>query len=142
VILLLLLSSGTRLSTQDQAARPGGDVSVDSQARAYAAAIRAFKTPELEKRIAARRAIQRSGYCACLSGLIRRDPLEALLAYLRMQLQLEFTLPNDQLMAYFPSQYKVPQMPGVPRVAGGQNAMTVVPLYEDKALPADPWKKE
>ena len=140
--LALPLAGHVTPPNQKEEHRVQADARNDSLARAYASAIRAFKTPELEKRIAARRAIQRSGYCAALSGVIRRDPVDALLAYIRMRLQLEFTLPNDQLVAYFPSQYKVPEMPGVPRIAGAPNAMTVVPLYEDKSLPADPWKKE
>ena len=144
LILCLAVPMAGRLNPPHQAAgeQLPDSAGYDSLARAYRNAIRAFTTPELEKRMAARRAVQRTGYCAALSGVIRRDPLDGLLAYIRMRLQLEFTLPNDQLVAYFPSQYKVPEIPGVPRIAGGQNAMTVVPLYEDKSLPADPWKKE
>jgi hypothetical protein len=127
---------------RDQAAQSPEETRTDSLARAYREAIRTFKTVELEQRMAARRAIQRSGYCHTLAGVIRRNGLDALLSYIRMRLHLEFFLPQDQLVVYYPSQYKVEKIPGVPGFASAPNATTVVPVFEDRTFPADPWKKD
>lgn len=127
---------------QEQNRQSEEDLRADSLARAYRESVRSFKTAELDRRMAARRAVQRSGYCHTLAGVIRRNGLDALLSYIRMRLHLDFSLPHDQLYAYIPSQYKVEPVPGVPPIAGAANAMTVVPLYEDKTFPPDPWKRE
>ncbi len=118
------------------------ELRADSMARAYRVAARSLKTAELERRVAARKAVQRSGYCTTLAAVIRHNGLDALLSYIRMRLHLDFSLPHDQLFAYIPSQYKVEPTPGVPPVVGAPNAMTVVPLYEDRSFPPDPWKRE
>lgn len=145
LVLAVLTCAGTSacpVMASAQPKPPDDDVRADSLARAYREASRTFTTPELERRMAARRAVQRNGYCASLAGVLRRDAVDALFSYLRMRLQLEFSLPHDQLFAYVPSRYVVEALPGVPPVVGAPNAMTVVPLSEDRSFPQDPWKRK
>jgi hypothetical protein len=140
--LVLAASPALPAPAEAQQREPVEEFRADSMARAYREAARTVTTPELERRIAARRAVQRSGYCTTLAAVIRHNALDALLSYIRMRLHLDFSLPHDQLFAYIPSQYKVGPTPGIPPVVGVPNAMTVVPLYEDRSFPPDPWKKE
>jgi len=145
IVLFGFLLSGIPGPAATVYARPGepqDEYRADSLARAYREAVRSFKTAELERRMAERRGVQRSGYCQTLAGVVHRNGLDALLSYIRMRLHLDFSLPHDQLVAYFPSRYKVDPTPGVPGFATAPNAMTVVPLYEDRAFPRDPWKRE
>ena len=141
-----LLAAGSGIPARGQSPAGGQEsreeVFSDSLAREFRVSLRRFKTVELAKRVAARRAIQRNGYCRILAGVIQHDALGALFSYIRMRLFLDFSLPQDQLVVCIPSQYRVETIPGVPPVVGAPNAMTVVPLYEDRSFPPDPWKKE
>ena len=146
LVLGVLLGS---LSLQEISGAPDGrmvqtdeDRMADSLARSYRDAVHSLKTPELEQRMEARRRIQKSGYCHTLAAVVGRDGLGALLSYIRMRLHLEFTLPNDQLYAYFPNPIKEERIPGVPGFTTFGSPWIVVPLEEDRTIPDDPWKRE
>ena len=79
-----------------------------------------FATTEFRSRLARRREFQRAGYAAVLHDLLAFDPAGALLSFLRVRLQLEYSLPHNTI--YFHD------------VNGAS-----WPLPEDWSFPADPW---
>ena len=109
----------------------------------YRKQVRELTTPELERRNGARLDLQRRGYSQTLYGLVRRNGFDSVLAYIKMRLQLEFFLPHDQLIAYFPGVAPAPpRIPGLPRFYTFGGGMVAVPLEEDWTFPLDPWRRK
>ncbi|MEW6510246.1 MAG: hypothetical protein AB1428_04740 [Bacteroidota bacterium] len=123
--------------TREAPAAP--DLRSDSLAAQYLRAVRSQKPPELLKRTADRRRVQRIGYILTLDGVMRQHALDALLPYLRMRLHLEFWLPQDQLVAYIPIIQPERRDLGFPEFFTYGSKSAAIPLYEDRTFPADPW---
>jgi len=79
----------------------------------------------LAKRHAARLALQRRGYAEMLYENMHRDPLNALIACLKMKVQMDFSLSQGFLF------WIVPPDPTVNRPG--------IPFEENQAFPIDPW---
>jgi hypothetical protein len=79
-----------------------------------------FATPEFYRRLKARREFQRTGYLNVLHDVAAFDALGALLSFIRVRLQLEYSLPHNTIS-----------------FRTGTGALW--PLPEDWIFPADPW---
>jgi hypothetical protein len=98
-------------------------------------------SPQLERRKAERLALQRQGYVHTLSAAVRRNGFDAILAFIRSRLQLEFSLSHDPLSVEFP----LTGPEEIPRnargfVALGQRTFSIT-LSDDWSFPDDPWEK-
>lgn len=79
-------------------------------------------TPEFRRRKAERRGFQRAGYAHVLHDALSLDAAGALVAFFRMRLQLEYSLPQNTIYLR-------------------DDAGVLWPLPEDRAFPEDPWGK-
>jgi hypothetical protein len=119
-----------------------GERQWDSLSAGYFRQLSRLSSPALEARKANRLDLQRRGYANTLAATIRGNGLDALLAFIRMKIQLEFSLPHEPLVLVFP----IVQPEHIPRSAQGffsfgQQSMSVT-LSEDWTFPEDPWHKE
>jgi hypothetical protein len=98
-------------------------------------------SPALVQRRAGRLDLQRRGYVHTLSAAVRGNGLDALLAFIRTRLQLEFSLPHEPLVIQFPL-VEPDQIPRNSRgfFSLGQRTFSVA-LSEDWTFPVDPWEK-
>ncbi len=111
-----------------------------SSVPAFRRAIARLSSPEFEQRKRNRRLLQQRGYALMLQDVIRHDGLSALFSYLRMRAQLDFHLPQNTLMVFFPVVQPPAPGPHVPPVTGAPSPPMGFPLVEDRAFPPDPWK--
>lgn len=81
-----------------------------------------FATPEYYQRKEVLRSFQRRGYAEILSRVYQQDGLSALLAYIKVKLNIELSL--NHAPVYF------------------RTPMKLVPLPLDWRFPPDPWKRE
>ena len=88
--------------------------SADTSGASFRRQRAAFSTPKLDQRNAARLFLQRRGYVSVLEGVLRDDPIDAILCYIRMRLHLEFSLPHDVLVEYEPIVRPPKRNDGVP----------------------------
>ena len=110
--------------------------------RSFQDAIRHLTTPELEQRKKNRREFQQRHYAEVLYELTLIDAPGALLASVRSQTQLELQLPSNSLTVTIPVKQPPPPRLGMPGFTGQPSAPMVVPLFEDRRFPADPWSTE
>jgi hypothetical protein len=116
--------------------------SADTSGASFRRQRAAFSTPKLEQRNAARLSLQRRGYVSVLEGVLRDDPVDAILCYIRMRLHLEFSLPHDMLVEYEPIVRPPKRHDGVPDFFTYGDQWFSVPLPEDWTFPEDPWRKQ
>lgn len=116
------------------------DRTADSLAHEYRRRLAAMTSPALERRKADRRLLQKRGYAGVLAEVIRNDGPGALLAFARMRLQLEFSLPNDPLVAYYPVIAPDARRDSLPGFTTFGSQFYAVPLIEDRGFPRDPWE--
>jgi hypothetical protein len=144
VLLLFLCPLSTRAEAPPRpprgAAAPEDGRASDSLAAEYRRRVDLLTSPELEKRKSDRRRVQRRGYAAVLAGVVRRDGLGALLAYARLRLQLEYSLPHDVLIAYYPVLRRESLQDSLPGFTTFGSGLYGVPLREDRSFPRDPWE--
>jgi hypothetical protein len=141
VVCLLLLSAAAPAAGSSSSARAQAG-SADTSGASFRRQAAAFSTPKLEQRNAARLFIQRRGYVSVLEGVLRDDPIDAILCYIRMRLHLEFSLPHDVLVEYEPIVRPPKRSDGVPDFFTYGDQWLAVPLPEDWTFPDDPWRKE
>jgi hypothetical protein len=104
--------------------------------------IRRLTSPELEQRKNIRREYQQRHYAEILYELALMDAPGALLASARSQAQLELQLPSNTLTVVIPIKQPPPPPPGMPGSTGAPSAPWVIPLFEDRSFPADPWSRK
>jgi hypothetical protein len=140
--LALLLPAATLLPPAAAAQSPSpqrAPENVDSLAREVRRAMASLSTPELERRKELRREFQQRGYAEILSARLAGDGTGALLAYLRMALQLEFFLPRNTLYVYLP--VAPPGRTDSAAYVQRRSAPIAVPLRENRSYPEDPWAR-
>ena len=119
---------------------------VDSQLtivnRDFKDAIRSLTSPALEQRKKSRREFQQRHYAEILYELAMMDAPGALLAAVRSRTQLELQLPSTPLTVTIPVNQPPPPPLGLPGFTGQPSPPMVVPLFEDRRFPADPWSIE
>ena len=113
VVCLLLISAAAPAAGSSSSARAQVG-SADTSGASFRRQRAAFSTPKLEQRNAARLFLQRRGYVSVLEGVLRDDPIDAILCYIRMRLHLEFSLPHDVLVEYEPIVRPPKRNDGVP----------------------------
>lgn len=126
-----------------QAAEPDSTTTparmADSLQSAYLRELSTLSSPQLEQRKSRRRAIQQQGYAEVLYEVLAGDGLAALMSWLRMTLQLEYSIARYPLFVYIRgpetrrdttlSGLLLPASPGLMRL----------PLIEDRSFPINPW---
>jgi hypothetical protein len=103
-------------------------VKYDSLGQIFSRRLTKISTPAYEHRRQILKELQRRGYANVLMDVVTFDGLSAFATYLKIKLQIEYSLLHTTLFAYF----LVPH-------TGKQVA---IPLPEDWSFPEDPWKKE
>jgi hypothetical protein len=149
LVSLLCLTGFTRVG---QAVVPQGESvpgnqelnesTLDSMALAARKAFAAITNPQLEERMATRRAFQQRAYADILRHTLESDGLGALIAYCRAELRLEFFLPSNTIYTFI--NISVPEredrLPG--RLFQYSSGPIAIPLPEDRSFPADPWSDQ
>jgi hypothetical protein len=126
-------------TTPPDSTRESADGTSDSLSAEFLRRIREIRSPELERRNAARHFVQRSGYCLALASVLRDDGLGAAFAVGRMRLHLEFFLPHDQVLYYAPIVSGEQRRSRLPGFTTYGERFAAIPLYEDWTFPDDPW---
>jgi hypothetical protein len=126
----------------------------DSTASVYRKASAVLTTPESGRRLEERREMQRHGYASTLHDAIRYDGLSALIAYIRVKIQIEYSL--DHTPIYYNASADLPDPPTAKRSGTPSFSERIIsllesrtpntgPAYEtvleDWSFPPDPWKK-
>ena len=113
----------------------------DSLSALHRASTTRLTTPELEKRVAARRAMQQKGYADILFHTLRNDGFWGIIASARSHLQLEYSLPREPLIIYVPIRQPEQRGPRLPGFTGAPSPPAAIPLFENRVFPEDPWAK-
>jgi hypothetical protein len=119
----------------------------DSLMRQLGRELAKVTTEEVQKRKAVRRTFQRRGYQNVLMEFLRGDSVGSLLAFLKMNLHLEFFLPHGTIYIYQYFEKLYVSVPVVFRYEDGteltfETKKVKLAIKEDWKLPSDPWKKE
>ncbi len=138
LILALSLSSGTAPAQHEVR-----DENLDSLSHSFQEMTRQLTTPEFERRKKVLRLFQQRGYVETLSDVVSDDGLGALLSLLRVNAQIAYHLPHNQLV------FRIP-LREIPRPANAspwqflapQSPPFDVPLIQDWSFPEDPWEKK
>lgn len=149
----LIVAFSTFLSARSSQALAGNsptghtEAQLDSLARQLGHELSKVTTAEVERRKQTRREIQRKGYQNTLMEFLRGDTLGALLAFIKMNLQIEFSLPHNTIYIeqyfekmYFAVPYVLKYEDGTELVFDTKKVKLAV--KEDWAFPNDPWKRE
>lgn len=112
---------------------------VDSLALAYQREIGALSSPALEERMSRRRSLQKQGYAEVLHELLARDATSALLSWLRLTAQLEYSIPRHPLALYVRSLESRRDTSLAGRLLASAAPMVMIPLQEDRSFPRNPW---
>jgi hypothetical protein len=102
---------------------------LDSLARALNLEIAKLTSPALEQRKRIRRDMQRSGYATVLSDVLAADSFSAIIAFIRMKLQIEYSI------SHRPVSLRI-------KVERGEGKVWSIPLSDDWSFPENPWEKQ
>jgi hypothetical protein len=111
----------------------------DSLENEFRRAVAQITSEELQARNSRRRRLQKEGYAGVLAEVVSHDGVGALMAYARMRLQLEFSLPSDLLIAYYPISVTPSMQDSLPGLTTFGSRLYGIPLVEDRSFPPDPW---
>jgi hypothetical protein len=144
-VLFLLLAPRTAPSDEPrkgprQAPSLADQHMMDSLAAEFRRRAAELTSPALEQRKADRRRMQKRGYAEVLAEVLRDDGPGALFAFARMKLHLEFSLPNDNLVVYYPIVPPDARRDSLPGFTTFGSKLYPFPLVEDRRIPADPWE--
>lgn len=136
---VLLSSLGMLARDSDPPGRRPDLVDTDSLSRGFRKAVASLSSPELERRKAERRRLQKRGYCTVVQACGESDALSAVLALLRTHAQLAIHLPHTPLAVHVPIQHTpswTDSLTPFVTYGGGYYSFT---LTEDWSFPDDPW---
>jgi hypothetical protein len=147
VALSAFLSTRTSLASAGNPPTGHTEAQLDSLARQLGRELSKVTIAEVEKRKQTRREVQRNGYQNTLMGILHGDSLSALLAFLKMNLQIEFFLPHNKVYVYRPGDSLFLFVPIVFRYDDGtelifETKKVKLAIKEDWMFPSDPWKRE
>lgn len=126
-ILLFLLISFAGTDPESAIAQSISNRNLDSLARLYNISVSKLTSPELEERKRIRREMQRSCYANVLSDVLAHDALSALISYVKVKLQIEYSISHRPILLF---------------ARQGDGRMEPFVLSDDWTFPEDPWKKE
>jgi hypothetical protein len=119
------------------------DESLDSLAASFRGMVRSLTTPELERRKMSLRQFQQRGYVEVLSDVVAEDGVSALLSLVKVNAQIAYHLPHNQLVFHIP-----PAAAARPPTQSPWHLLTsasqpyTVPLIQDWTFPEDPWSDQ
>ena len=126
LILTLCLAAAHSSETESQSL---SHRNLDSLARLHFLEISKLEPPALAARRRVRRELQRRCYADVLLSVCVQDGLSAILALLRGEMHIEFSISHR------------PLVPGVPRKENGEKLWDI-PEIDDWTFPANPWEKK
>ena len=113
---------------------------LDSLSRSFQVFTKSLTTPEFERRKLILRTYQRRGYVEVLSDVVAEDGLSALLSLLKVNAQIAYHLPHNQLVFHIPpAEIPVPATKNPWHFLAPQSQPWDVPLVQEWSFPADPW---
>lgn len=139
----ILLAATLCTATQVQARQPESTATpagaADSLQSAYFRELATLSSPQLEERKTRRRALQRQGYTEVLHEVIAGDGLAALMSWLRLTLQLEYSIARYPLFAYArgPETRRDTTLSGL--LLPASRGLVKLPLVDDRSFPINPW---
>jgi len=120
---------------------------LDSLARQLGKELSKVTTSQVEERKRTRREVQRKGYHNTLMEILHGDSLGALLAFLKMNLQIEISLLHNRVYIeqHFEKMYFF--VPHVLKYEDGtelilETKKVKLAIKEDWTFPSDPWRRE
>jgi hypothetical protein len=137
-------SSSTRADTPHTESIAALD---DSLMRQLGRELAKVTTEEVQKRKVMRRTFQKRGYQNVLMEFLRGDSVGSLLAFLKMNLHLEFFLPHSTIYIYQYFDKLYLSVPLVFRFEDGtelnfETKKVRLAIKENWTFPSDPWKKD
>jgi hypothetical protein len=137
-------SSSTRADTPHTESIAALD---DSLMRQLGRELAKVTTEEVQKRKVMRRTFQKRGYQNVLMEFLRGDSVGSLLAFLKMNLHLEFFLPHSTIYIYQYFDKLYLSVPLVFRYEDGtelnfETKKVRLAIKENWTFPSDPWKKD
>jgi hypothetical protein len=112
---------------------------MDSLQSAYQQTVSTLTSPELEARKERRRQLQQQGYAEVLHELLAGDGVSALMSWLRIMLQLEYSIPQRPLYVFVRPPETRPDTSLAGRMLPPPGGPIPLRLNEDRSFPADPW---
>jgi hypothetical protein len=139
VLIALLLALA--VSSAGDTTRGGvKDENLDSLSGSFRAATKKLTTPEFERRKSVLRLYQRRGYVQVLSDVVADDGLSALLSLLKVDAQIAYHLPHDQLVFHIPPAEPPRPVPSSPwQFLAPPSEPLIIPLVQEWTFPEDPW---
>ncbi len=136
--LALGVSSGTAPSQREVK-----DENLDSLSHSFQEMTRSLTTPEFERRKKVLRMFQQRGYVETLSDVVSDDGLGALLSLLKVNAQIAYHLPHNQLVFRIPPRERPKPTNSSPwHFLAPESPPFDVPLIQDWTFPKDPWEKK
>jgi hypothetical protein len=133
--LALGLSTGT---TPTQ--REIRDENFDSLSRSFQLMTKSLTTAEFERRKQVLRMYQRRGYVDALSDVVADDGLSAILSLLKVNAQIAYHLPHNDLVFYIPvTPSSKPPSTNPWHFLTPASPPFAVPLQQEWTFPDDPW---
>ncbi len=118
------------------------DENLDSLSQSFQVATRKLTTQEFERRKQLLRLYQRRGYVEILSDVRAGDGLSALLSLIKMDAQIEYHLPHDQLIFHIPpAERPKPATQSPWQFLSPESQPYDIPLIQDWTFPEDPWSR-
>jgi hypothetical protein len=141
VLAIVLLTPQPLPARQDPTTGSSG-VRLDSLQESFQRTLSTLSSPELEERRSRRRELQKQGYTEVLHELLAGDGVTALMSWIRITLQLEYSIPQRPLYLFV----RPPETSRDTSLAGRLFPSSVgyvrIILQEDRSFPADPWMPE
>jgi hypothetical protein len=147
-VMSVLLGSLCQSLEQTQSERE----KADSLTQAYLQAFSLLTTPELEEKKQQLLSHQRRGYASTLTEIICGDGLAALVSYLRMRLQIEYSISHELVLVDLSSRHEQPTQTDSISLHLRSKPTIILPtrprqrmmigLDIDWSFPEDPWKRE
>jgi len=127
--------------------------SIDSLEQMFVQALSRLSHPRLEERKRLVRGYQQRGYASALMDVLAINGLSAIVSYVKIRLQIEFSLPHEPIMVNISAlPASPPATPNssnlLPRnkfsiiLPSNPNEQVRIGLDIDWSFPADPWSDE
>jgi hypothetical protein len=142
IIFLALLAFGFSAGPSP-AQKEVKDEKLDSLAASFRGMVRNLTTPALERRKMALRKFQQRGYVEVLSAVVAEDGVSALLSLIKVNAQIAYHLPHNQLVFHIPPAEAAPPATQSPwHLLTSASQPYTVPLVQDWTFPVDPWSDQ
>jgi hypothetical protein len=113
---------------------------LDSLSTSFQTKVKTFTTPEFDRRKKVLRMFQQRGYVEVLSDVVAEDGVSALLSLIKVNAQIAYHLPHNQLVLHIPlAEVPRPVTQNPWHFLASPSQPYDIPLVQDWTFPADPW---